>query len=351
MTGPDKNSRIPILIISDGIPGHENQSLGIAEHIPGADIMIHRHHLRIGLSETLFRLKIAANPAISKKSARVYLKQVFDEKIIDEIESHKPAGIIAAGTLAAAPCLLAGALTGAKTCICMTPSLIPISRFDLAVVPFHDNPPNHPKIIKTISAPNRVSRSMLESESRKWSDELPRGDRSVISWVIGGPSSSATFNSELVLDAIEKSTAWADKNNIRIWLSTSRRTPESLENEIEKLKISHGSLEWMLLWHRDNRNPLYAMFHESKTALVTSDSVSMIAEAASAACGPIIFNSSTLSGKHEKMIDRLLDAGYGRLASSSNDLLQILAETTKSSADWPALDETQSVADKFRALT
>ena len=343
--------RLPVAVISDGKPGHENQSLGIAERLPDADILLMRHELRESFSEVWNRMRSGLILRISPEGARRLLGRVYGDSEIERLTSHQPKAIIAAGTLSAGPCLLAGTLTGAKTCVCMKPSMVPLSRFDLAVVPSHDNPPDSPNILRTLAAPNRVSPSFLDEESGKWADELPEGDSPVLSWIIGGPSSSAQFDGGHILSGLTATLEWARDKNWRVWLSTARRTPESLEDRIAQLAETHSALEWLLLWHRDRRNPLYAMFHRSKIAIVTSDSVSMIAEAASARCGPVVYQASEVAGvrksKQDRMVDGLLETGYGERAGSAEELVDQLVKLIDEGKEFPILDDTGKAAGRL----
>ena len=351
----NQHTTLPIVVISDGKPGHENQSLGIAERLPHPDILLLRHNLKESFSEVWHRMRSGTFLQITPDGARKLLSRVFTDNEIDSLAAHKPKAVISAGTTSAGPCLLSGYLTGAKTCVCMKPSLVPLSRFDLAVVPSHDNPPDSPNILKTLAAPNRVSPKRLQEEAEAWSNEFPGGENPVISWIVGGPSASADFDESHVFDGLCKTVEWAESNGWRIWLSTARRTPESLENRIAELGKERAGLEWSLLWHRDDRNPLYAMFHRSKAAVVTSDSVSMIAEAASAGCGPVVFKASIASAekksKQDRMVDGLLSEGYGERAGSAEELLGVLKSVVDESREFKVLDDTGKAAERLLLIT
>ncbi len=352
MSEVEKDHSIPVAVISDGKPGHENQSLGIAEHIPDANILVLRHSLKESIPEAWLRFQVRFSSR-SRANPKRLLLRVFTKDGLEKLTDHSPVAVIAAGTLSAGPCVLAGALTGAKTCICMKPSMFPLSMFDLAVVPAHDNPPDAPNTIKTLAAPNRVSPLMLSTEWTKWREELP-GDTDVISWVIGGPSSSADFDEQHILSALISSLEWASKSNRRVWLSTARRTPVSLEDRIAALPERYQSLSWMLLWHRDQRNPLYAMFHRSRIAIVTSDSVSMIAEAASAGKGPIVCQAGPKhqpkKTKQDRMVDRLIEAGYGTRSTSEQELVGTLDHLLSTNTEFPRLDDTEKAANRLLDL-
>jgi mitochondrial fission protein ELM1 len=236
----------------------------------------------------------------------------------------------------------------------MKPSLIPISRFDLAVIPSHDNPPDLPNVVKTLAAPNRVSHEHLLAEADLWKAELPFSRDPIVSWIIGGPSSSAPFNSEHVLDGLIATLEWAQENHWQVWLSTARRTPESLEKKISELAQNHPALTWKLLWHRDQRNPLYAMFAVSNVAVVTSDSVSMIAEAASAGRGPVVYQASPQTQKrktkHDRMVTSLLSGGFCARAAIPIDLIRELRAVDSGSRTFPILNDTDRAADRLLEL-
>lgn len=349
----EQNRPIPVAVISDGKPGHENQSLGISENLPNPDILLLKHNLKEGLPEAILRCQVRflSGP---KSNPEKFLRKIFTENEIRRLKDHNPKAIISAGTLSAGPCLVAGYLTGAVTCVCMRPSFLPLNMFDLAVIPEHDNPPDDPDILITLAAPNRVTPERLKTEMDTWSGEFPREDIKVISWIIGGPSSSAVFDNTHVLKGLERTLEWAGTNGWKVWLSTARRTPVELESQIENLAGKYSSLSWLLLWHRDQRNPLYAMFARSKLAIVTSDSVSMIAEAATAGKGPLVFRASKTCGcnitKQDRMVEGLFKAGYGSLAGDPESLNEILIKMLSGESNFPVLDDTQRASDKLLEL-
>jgi len=348
------NSKIPIAVISDGKPGHENQCMGIAEHIPGSEIILLRHKLKESLPEALFRLRLRVLGS-TQNAAGGMLRFAFEEGEIHRLKKHKPMAIISAGTLSAGLNYLAGKLTGAKTCVIMQPSMLPLDMFDLAIIPEHDNPIDSVKIFKTLAAPNRVSPEFLSEEADKWWDELPSGDK-VISWVIGGPSGSADFNEKHVLGGLLETLVWAGQRGWQVWLSTARRTPETLEEAISKIMKGYPSLTFALLWHGDRRNPLYAMFERSKVAVVTSDSVSMIAEAASAGKGPVVYGASE-SGrkksnptKQDRMVETLMKSGYGLRVNNPEELTSELSRLVKGRENLNRLDDTNKAAERIIKL-
>lgn len=345
------NVKIPVAVISDGKPGHENQSIGIAEHIPGSEIILLRHNLKESFSEGLFRLRLRIFGS-SVRGAVPLLRFAFDDSEIDRLNKHSPKAIISAGTLSAGLNFLAGKLTGAKTCVIMQPSMLPLDMFDLAIIPEHDNPIDSPKIVKTLAAPNRVSEKFLSEEADKWWSELPTGPK-VISWIIGGPSGSADFDEKHVLGGLLETLVWAGQRGWQVWLSTARRTPETLEEGISRIIKGYPSLTYALLWHTDHRNPLYAMFERSKVAVVTSDSVSMIAEAASAGKGPIVYRAS-VSGKRkgnvtkqDRMVERLIAEGYGMRVNDPDELTAQLSIVVKRQEEFPRLDDTNRAAERL----
>ena len=337
-----------LAILSDGKPGHENQSLGIAERIPGNEILLIRHKLRKGLFETVFRLRVAANGGIGEKEAERLLGKACSVEDIEKLKKFKPLAIIAAGATSAAPCLLAAIITHAKTCFCMRPSLIPINRFDLAIIPEHDHPPDRHFIVKTLAAPNRISPENLASEEIKWAGELPKSDAPILAFLIGGPSRSAKFDNRHILEGLKCALDWAETHGWQVWLSTSRRTPIELEDEIERTEKGHPALTWAFFRSRDTRNPVYAFLARCVCAVVTSDSVGMIAEVASTGKGPFVYGSACekfrRQTKHDRIVGSIIGAGYGAEARSRNELAALLATLLTQETRFRKLPDTEKAS-------
>lgn len=228
-----------IWLIGDGKPGHENQSLGLADAIARR---VECSVQRISLAE--------ARGQIGRVRAAIRAGTALP----------KPDLIIGAGHSTHAALLWLAKKYHARSVVLMRPSL-PLGLFDLCITPEHDFPPGHvrQKLQLTRGALNRVAPSA----------STDRRGRMIL---IGGPSKIHGWDGDALLPALEKITADGD------WrLTDSRRTPagfiESIRNRLPAVQI-HPHAETGPSWLPDQ-------LATAAEVWVTEDSVSMIYEALS----------------------------------------------------------------------
>lgn len=227
---------LTLWIISDGKPGHLNQSLGLAEAIArttNAEI----HTLTLEGNGFFARLRSARDQAA---------------------QLPPPHLILAAGHRTHLPLLLLGRRFHARTLVLMRPSL-PACLFDLCLVPRHDLGGRAPaaNVIPTIGALNRVVPQPGPRE--------PRG-----LFLIGGPHHDdlpGLREALVTITTANPQLAWT--------LTDSRRTPAEFLPSLAGLPIDcHSHSTTTPGW-------LPAQLATASEVWVTPDSVSMIHEALS----------------------------------------------------------------------
>lgn len=229
--------------LSDGKPGHEKQTLGLAEAL-GRLIPCQRFDIPVrGRGTSLLDWITGRFPAASGLPA--------------------PDLILAAGHATHPAALAARRTHGGRIVVLMRPSL-PLSWFDLCLVPEHDAPPARPDVIATRGVLNAV---------RPGADRTP--DRGLI--LIGGPSAHFQWDDA---DVAAQVRAVAEATpGVRWQVTDSRRTPAGF---LAGLKPA-SNLE---LRPHSTTPPgwLEAALAGAGQAWVTEDSVSMIYEALTAGC-------------------------------------------------------------------
>ncbi len=228
---------LTLWLLLDGKPGHENQSLGLAEAMQRrVPCTIHRISLA-GKRGLLARVNAAIHASVSLP---------------------KPDFIIGAGHATHLALLWLARKHQAKSIVLMRPSL-PLAWFDLAIVPAHDftQPPQRRNLIVTQGALNRVAPPAA-------------GERSGRMILIGGPSGTHGWDDVAIL------TALADITSAGGWqLTDSRRTPAGFIEEIRK------RLPAIEVFPHQQTPPdwLPAKLAAAESVWVTEDSISMIYEA------------------------------------------------------------------------
>ncbi len=257
-------------MIADGKPGHENQSLGLAEAI--ARIVPCEIH-RISLAEVRGRIAQIR----SAVQAGVSLPP--------------PDLIVSAGHATHVPLLLLSRKFKAPSVLLMRPSL-PMQLFDLCVTPEHDFKTGYQrkKLILTRGALNRVPPPADSS----------RSGRMIL---IGGPSKLHGWDCESLLAALDKITASGS------WqLTDSRRTPAGFTDEMRK-RLPHVEIfphqETAPTW-------LPGKLAAAEEVWVTEDSVSMVYESLSSGANVGLLAAPRLRSGTRVLngLEKLIDGGF-----------------------------------------
>ena len=235
---PATMSRILTLwLLGDGKPGHENQSLGLAEAL-GKLVPCSLHQISLaGKRGPIARIRAAVNAGA---------------------DLPKPDAIVAAGHATHPSLLWLARKHAAKSVVLMRPSL-PLAWFDLCIAPAHDFPiaPERANLILTRGALNRVPAAEPGQKSGKLI-------------LIGGPSKTHGWDAAALLEMLAIAT---DRGG---WhLTDSRRTPEGFLSRVRE------HLPGVTVYSHKETPPgwLPEKLQKAKEVWVTEDSVSMIYEA------------------------------------------------------------------------
>nr|WP_067286514.1 mitochondrial fission ELM1 family protein [Marinobacterium profundum] len=228
-----------ICIISDGKPGHLNQSLGLARGVqalqPGA--------------------VIETRPPLSPSQ----LMQALLGRL--KWPHPKPSLLIGAGHGTHLSLLALRRNCGAPAVVLMRPSL-PLGWFDLCLIPEHDRPPVRSNVISTQGALNRMQPG---SKAPGYGLIL-----------LGGPSKHFQWDEGQILAQLH-SLRERDPRHWRV--VTSRRTPVSMQQALAAM----ADIE-LVLPEQTDAGWLPAQLGVAQCCWVSADSVSMIYEALSAGC-------------------------------------------------------------------
>jgi uncharacterized protein len=256
-------------LLGDGKPGHENQSLGLAEalarRVPAA---IHRIELA------------ASRGVISRVRAAVAAARGLP----------RPDAIIAAGHSTHAALLWLARKYDARGIVLMRPTL-PSALFDHVIAPEHDFKvaPAASRIIPTKGALNRIVPA-----------DGPREGKLVL---IGGPSRTHGWDGGTLVEMLAKTT---DRGG---WdLTDSRRTPPGFIEEARRL------LPGVTFHPHGETGPgwLAERLGKAREVWVTEDSVSMVYEALSGGGRVGLLPVPRIGGRSRVVagIGKLVEEGY-----------------------------------------
>lgn len=259
-----------ILILSDGKPGHANQSIAFARHL-GLDYDV----LRVS-----FRAKMFKGLSFVLDWLGIYTESFFEcEPAQDNYAAVASAG---SATYYAAK-TLARRLNIPVVAI-MLPSGYAYD-FDLIIAQDHDHPPVQANILSLpVNLCYPVAAGLVK----------PQGRKPVVSLIIGGPSRHFRMDAERLRGQIQRVLELFPGGDFLV--TTSRRTPPEVESLVESFPF-----RYKLIYSAEPVNPVPDFLAISDYVFVTEDSTSMISEAVctGSACVEILPLEST--GKRNKV--------------------------------------------------
>lgn len=235
----DRDNRLVIWRFTDGKPGHDSQSLGLANAL-GALVDCEIHD--VDSHKPLFTL---AGPAFYRDSA------------VKNLPS--PNLIIGAGHKTHIPVFATKRVHNCFSVILMRPSL-PSSWFDICLIPEHDYPRPTRNVIQTKGAINTIVPSAKKNPNA-----------GII--LIGGPAKHFIWNDKEIGSMIEKILR---RDQINWTLYDSPRTPDATKNILRGLNAPNSRYT---PYAESDRASLEKQIATASRAWVTIDSVTMLYEA------------------------------------------------------------------------
>ncbi len=285
-----------IFILSDAIRGHLSQSRGVAgwlSRFTGADVVeMDAPGIEGKRRVELLKVRGRRLPRMKPHELAAWLDETGGAELFDsmrrELASRGLTGagalFIAAGSSAAPFALALARIARGRSCVMMTPSAIPASSFDYAVVPWHDHPRPSPNVLVTLGAPNSIFPDELKRRGWELAERNPPSEESRGRWglMIGGDDANYSISEEWISMALPPILSAAEGLGIDLYITTSRRTSAGAEEVLSLLAPLYPSVRMLLLASKEDFNPVPGMLGLCSRLFVTEDSVSMVSEAITA---------------------------------------------------------------------
>ncbi len=305
-------------VLSDGKPGHQNPSLGLAEAI-GLEVTLKRVHVRPPWSRLPPQLWFAPFRAVAPGS--------------DLLTPPWPDLLIAAGRRTVALSIaIRGRARGRTFTVQILDPTVPPDRFDLVVAPRHDRL-SGANVISTVGSLNRVTTERLAAAARAFSDSVAHLPRPRVAVMLGGASKRHRLDQELAADIGDRLAALAANAGAGLMVTASRRTGDANEALVRARLDGVAAV----MWDGVGENPYYGYLALADAVIVTSDSVAMACEALATGKPVHIIELPGGDAKFERFHQGLRSAGYTRPFAG-----------TLERWEYPPLRETARVADEVR---
>ena len=356
---------IHAIVLSDGKPGHYNQSLGVIQRIPECSFQLLEIAFRSKVRDNLLRvlMRIFGRFRLRHGLIRCLLCMALQRKVLNRLDTIAGADLIlSTGSSVAAVNLLLGQRFSAKTVTCRRPSPLGTSQFDLAILPkMHWHRRGKGNMCKTIGVPNRISPADLDARRGQYLDnskidELDENGPTQrrIGVLIGGEDRYTRISGDTAIHLIEALYRITDTHDCQILLTTSRRTPVPVENLIGARLSDSELCPILVLAHSENApvDPVNQILALSDLVIVTEDSFSMVCEAASSGRRVIILEvdrKTHRTPKRNRVYQEIMRHASVRWSDTTN-LEENIAQALADHTPVEPLRDTQTAAAAIQRL-
>lgn len=264
-----------VWILSDGKKGHENQSIGVVEALEIENYeIIHLKKRRFGS----------------------VLKYIFPTLAVRHVPKGPFPDLVVATGQITAPITQYIKLSSPQTFVVqMMKAIKPYDLYDVIAIPHYDKMPNLPNLVRTVGAPNRITKQKLKDGFEKWKVVFSHLKEKRLAVLIGGDSSRYTFDEKEAQTLVDELKSFAEAEDYSMMITASRRT--GLE-EYELLRKELATEE-NFFWDDEGENPYFGLLAHADAIVVTAESISMVSEACTTGKPVYVFGAGTeISGKN-----------------------------------------------------
>jgi len=340
-----------VLILKDGRTGHLRQAQAVARSvceqtspvkIVELDVVFKNYFAEKLLNLITFLFgKIIQNPMM-------YLKMALTADSFNELEGAYTDIIVCTGSSTRAAALLLGKENMAKTVSLMKPAPFSEKDFDLSIIPYHDEVRQQENVVMTHGALNMVSAECLAQARDQLCEHADLKKKGLkIGVLIGRDSKYYSLDEGLAEKFIKELKKFADEHNAWLLLSTSRRTPNNVDEYIKKSLENYPRCIFKVFPKERNYDfAVNGILGASDVVVVTGESISMVSEAATSDTYTIVLGlKKKIAGrktKHEKFIDHLEKEKIVRIAHH-NALYDELTNFKKGVFSLKKLDDNKKL--------
>ncbi len=322
-----------VLVLNDGKAGHLNQALAVARQLQKARVLqgYREEDTKIEVVEVKFksnlsRIALAACASFATwrcQGCMRCMKACLKEASYKALMKTYSDFVISCGSGLASVNIFMSKENNARNVVVMKPApYLGLSKFDLAVIPKHDNPPESKNVVKTLMAPNLMDADKLKADGEKLSKRIGPPSKDAVGLFIGGDNPEFLLTKEIVSACIDNILKFCEEHDVDLLVTTSRRTSCAIA-KILKDRLAHNpKCRLLLIANENNFNEVVGgILSLSRINVVSEESVSMISEAINASKGVVAFEldkKKDVLTKHERMLKNLEESGHLTISKAEN---------------------------------
>lgn len=304
-----------ILILNDGKTGHLRQSQEVAriisDYFMDDGLKVEINDVEVKFRNNIARLALKLSSCLSGKyycqGCLWCLRKSLTDESYSSLISKRPDIIISCGSSISPVNFVLSRENLAKSILIMRPSILSTKRFDLVIIPRHDNPVKAKNIVVTEGALNLIDEDYTKSASEELVESsllrLPLSDMR-IGLLLGGDAKRFSLSADVVSNIVSQLKSASFKLDADILVTTSRRTPKEVEEMVRKEFQNYPRCKIMVLANENNiPQALPGILGLSNIVVVSAESISMISEAVNSRRYVFVFNAPGLGRKHRRFLE------------------------------------------------
>jgi len=310
-----------ILILNDGKTGHLRQSEAVAGILErclkekGMNVSLEMSSL--DFKNKLSRVAFTISGCFSGKShcqgCLWCLRRFLRADSYKNLVSFKPDFVISCGAQTAGVNYLLSCESRAKSIVVMRPSIFSVRKFDLVIIPRHDHPPTRKNVAITEGALNLIDENYLKEQSKKLTAAIGHAlnvKSFYVGLLIGGDTKDFKLSKDSVKIIIDQIKCLAEKTDVGVLATTSRRTPLEVERLVKEEFNGYANLSLLVIANEKNFPfTIGGILGLAQAVIVSPESISMISEAAASGRYVIVYKSK-VSRRHLEFLNYLADKKY-----------------------------------------
>jgi lauroyl/myristoyl acyltransferase/mitochondrial fission protein ELM1 len=357
-----------ITVLSDEKTGHLRQSENVAQQIKKAllerDITATTQIVNVTFKSLLAEkmlsiLSVISNPFFHQGRLQ-FLRLFLNADSFQKVAALKTDYVVSCGASLAPLNYFVARDLNAKSVVVLRPGILNYNRFDMVVLPQHDwkshETPKRPVVV-THAAPNLISPEYLNEQKElllKRFTHLRNKVRLKIGLLIGGESKNVYLSDQQIRILINQLKETARAINADVVITTSRRTPSSIEQMLFREFKKETLCPLLILANQENvPEAMGGILGLSDIVIVSGDSISMVSEAASSGKNVIVFYPQgrtpayEQSNKFKHFIDQLNEKGYV-ISCYAKDIGQAVFNVAKNKIQSKRLDDNDIIFEAAR---
>lgn len=286
-----------VCVLSDAKAGHVKQSLALAGMIKDMGFEV-----KTDVMEVVFRglwmrcLMSLVARCCGARAALMFLGVSLASGVRGKLLRSHYDVVVSSGSSLAAVNLAVARENSARSFVVMKPGILSSRAFDLVFVPEHDRYPAEKNVVPVPGALCRVTPEAMKEGFEKLAGRFPflkdeaffSGPR--LGVLIGGDSKYYAFTADMVSTLCGQINKFLDETGGRLYLTTSRRTPEAVLQGLEGA-LRHDP-RCRLFVAASEENPagtVEGILHLSDVLVVSGESISMVSEAMASGKPVVVF--------------------------------------------------------------